>query len=66
MFWQGADDEWESRVITVPLLSGGHVVSCFQTHEETATAECFYRAEVDGKSLSGVRHIILQKEDVVL
>ena len=66
MFWQGADDEWESRVITVPLLSGGHVVSCFQTPKETATAECFYRADVDGKSLSGVRHIILQKEDVVL
>jgi hypothetical protein len=66
MFWQGAEDEWESRVITVPLLSGGHVVACFQTHEETATAECFYRAEVDGQSISGMRHIILHKEDVVI
>jgi hypothetical protein len=67
MFFVGEDDEWESRTIKVPSVAGGRVVACYQTVKETGTADCFYVGHAaDGSEIAGVRHVILQPEDVVI
>ena len=60
MFYIGLNGGWEVRDIRVPPLPGMFVVSCYQTVEETATADCFYRA---GDDLE-LEHVAMDERDV--
>jgi hypothetical protein len=67
MFYIGLDGGWVYRSIRVPQLPNAYVVSCYQTVEETATADCFYiEARTRGEPVVELQHIALNPDDVVI
>ncbi len=65
MFYIGMTGGWEYRQVRVPQLPNAYVVSCYQTVEETATADCFYieTTPQDGP-VAEMHHIALNPADV--
>lgn len=67
MFFLGLQGEWENRVIKVPTTPGGTAIACYQTVDETGTADCWYVGhDENGKDETLLRHIVLKPEDVMI
>lgn len=66
MFYVGMTGGWEFRSIRVPQRPNAYVVSCYQTVEETATADCFYIETTSrGGPVAEMYHIALDPRDIV-
>ncbi len=62
MFWMGLTGGWETRQIFVPQEPDMLAVACYQTVEETATADCFYRP-INPSDSALVVHVMLEPGD---
>lgn len=63
MFYLGLEGEWTHKMVRVPSYPGVNVAACYQTVQETATADCFYYGDSESTS---EHHVALDPRDVTV